>query len=96
MANALLPHEVEFWSHGRNIHDPSVCEGRHCPVHNPSLHHMRTWPMHWRSDRGILERICEHGIAHPDPSQFDWWRVTGQEWQAIHGCDGDCVSVRSR
>lgn len=28
---------------------------------------MREWPMNWRSDRGIMERICPHGVGHIDP-----------------------------
>lgn len=52
---------------------------------------MRDWMLHWRNDRAVFERICEHGIGHYDPDQFDYWRETGQEWQTIHGCDGDCV-----
>lgn len=51
---------------------------------------MSDWPAHWRHDRGILERVCSHGIGHPDSDQFDFWRETGQEWQGIHGCDGCC------
>ena len=51
---------------------------------------MRTWRLHWRGDRGIFERICQHGVGHPDPDQFEFWRVTGQEWQGVHGCDMCC------
>lgn len=73
-----------------NVHPESACEGRECTVHNPSDHHMRGWRLHWRSDKGIFERICPHGIGHPDPDQFEFWRETGQEWQAVHGCDFCC------
>lgn len=51
---------------------------------------MRRWPMNWRGDRGILERICPHGIGHPDPDQREFWNETGQEWQGVHGCDACC------
>lgn len=74
----------------RNVHDPALCVGRRCVVHNRSGHHMRDWWLHWRDDRGLFERLCVHGIGHPDPDQGDWWRESGQEWQGVHGCDGCC------
>jgi hypothetical protein len=70
-----------------NTHDESErCQARGCVIHSPSLHHMRYWPLHWRGDRGIFERICPHGVGHPDPDQFGYWRELNQMWQAIHGC----------
>ena len=53
-----------------------------CPIHQPSAHHMAGWPQHWRDDRGIVERICPHGIGHPDPDD--------QTSDTVHGCDGCC------
>jgi hypothetical protein len=72
------------------VHPGAVCEGRPCVIHNPTDHHMRTWPLLWRDDRAIFERVCEHGVGHPDPDQFDYWRDIGQEAQGVHGCDGCC------
>lgn len=73
------------------VHSRSLCEGRPCVIHAPTRHHMRSWTLHWRDDRGIFERLCpEHGTGHPDPDQFDYWIETGQEWQMVHGCCGDC------
>ena len=66
-----------------NAHDPSRCVGSVCCVHNPSDHHMRGWPQHWRGDRYLMERICPHGIGHPDPDDPNPDRV--------HGCDGCCT-----
>lgn len=79
----------------RNVHDWQQCqpegvESRPCVVHNPTLHHMRLWPLHWRDDRGIFERICPHGIGHPDPDQIPFWESSGREAESIHGCDGCC------
>ena len=74
-----------------NVHAMDNCAGRPCVIHNPTDHHMREWQLHWRNDRGIFERICEHGIGHPDPDQFDYWRQIGQEWQSVHGCDRCCL-----
>lgn len=75
-----------------NVHSPVLCASQSaCPMHNPSQHHMRGWRVVWRNDRGILERVCPHGCGHPDPDQFPFWDLTGQDWQAVHGCDGCCT-----
>jgi hypothetical protein len=77
------------------IHPESKCSGRRCVVHNPSEHGMRQWQLHWRDDRGIFERMCPaHGVGHPDPDQFQFWRETGQAWQGVHGCCGCCKGIR--
>lgn len=75
----------------RNVHDQKKCRGRACVIHGQTDHHMRGWTLLWRDDRGIFERICpDHGTGHPDPDQFDYWDITGQEWQGVHGCCGCC------
>lgn len=84
--------EMELLTQLRGIHSEKLCEGEVCVFHNPTDHHMRTWPMHWRGDRAIVERLCPaHGTGHPDPDQFPYWERTGQPWQKIHGCCGCCM-----
>ena len=56
-----------------------------CCIHAPSDHPLAGAPLHWRHDRRIFERICAHGIGHPDPD--DRARNGGD---GIHGCDGCC------
>lgn len=56
------------------VHPGTDCEGRECVVHNPSPHSMRNMALTWRSDRGIFERQCPHGVGHPDPDQKAYWR----------------------
>lgn len=73
-----------------NIHDKSKCKGQFCCVHNPSEHHMRTWPLNWRNDTSVMERICPHGVGHPDPDDAAYNIRIGQEWKTTHGCDGCC------
>ena len=87
-SDKLLPHEVEFWAGFSKVHNPTQCEGQNCPLHNPTDHTMRDWPLHWRADRGIVERICAHGVGHPDPSQFQFWDESGDGWKSTHGCCG--------
>lgn len=79
-----------------NVHDEIECMGRTCIIHSPTNHHMRSWPLHWRSDRGIFERICEHGIGHPDPDQYDYWDAIGRTEEGVHGCDSCCVPAPYR
>jgi hypothetical protein len=52
---------------------------------------MRDWNLHWRGDRGLFERICRHGVGHPDPDQYEYWHLTFQEYMSVHGCCGCCV-----
>lgn len=59
-----------------------------CPIHSPSKHHMITWRQNWRGDRAIMERLCKHGIGHPDPDDF---LVTIGLDSGTHGCDGCCM-----
>lgn len=73
-----------------NIHNDSQCSGEHCCIHNPSDHHMRSWPMVWRKDKGVMERICPHGIGHPDPDGAAHNVRIGRDYLNIHGCDGCC------
>lgn len=76
------------------VHDPSACAGRACCIHNPSAHHMAGWPRHWRPDRYLMERICPHGVGHPDPDHMAHiLEINPREAleHGIHGCDGCCA-----
>lgn len=74
-----------------NVHVRAACAGRACVVHNPSNHHMVSWPLNWRADTGQMERICTHGTGHPDPDDLAYQRTQGRDWMAIHGCCGCCL-----
>lgn len=72
------------------FHPESECVGP-CPLHKPSDHHMRDWPIVWRGDKGIFERTCPHGIGHPDPDSLrravEYYE---DAYAGVHGCDGCC------
>lgn len=70
-----------------NVHSTENCAGRPCVLHNPTQHHMTELPLLFRTDRGIVERVCEHGVGHPDPDQRG---IAG--WGSVHGCchEGCC------
>lgn len=75
-----------------NIHSPSACAGEFCVIHNPSDHNMRSFPTYWRADRGIMERICPHGVGHPDPDDLVFQDAHFPNRAAgVHGCDGCCA-----
>lgn len=82
------------------VHSKADCVvGTHCVIHNPSDHCMKDFPTHWRADRGLMERICPHGIGHPDPDDLHYKAIcfgnteVGKrqlECEVVHGCDGCC------
>lgn len=71
-------------------HSPDKCAGEFCPIHNASDHHMREWPLNWREDTGVMERICPHGVGHPDPDDAAHNIRIGREHLTVHGCCGCC------
>ncbi len=73
----------KLWTHGK-----VQCKGQTCTIHNYSEHHMRAWPQNYRFDRGIMERVCEHGVGHPDPDDLSK--------DTLHGCDGCCIVTKER
>ena len=72
-----------------NIHRKVDCKGRYCCMHKPSEHAMRDWPMLLR-ETGLVERLCSHGVGHPDPDSVAF---LGESWK-LHGCDGCEVKPR--
>jgi hypothetical protein len=65
-----------------------------CCIHNPSDHHMRSWPLNWRGDTGVMERLCPHRTGHPDPDHLAFIEfAAGQrvaDGQRQHGCRCGC------
>lgn len=70
-----------------HVHASNRCLGEVCPIHKPTNHHMRFMRLHYRHDRGIFERICEHGVGHIDPDDY---RTNNDLDAGAHGCDGCC------
>ena len=78
-----------------SVHTKDKCEGWFCCIHNPSDHKMKDWPTHWRDDRYLMERICKHGVGHPDPDDLDFKARNGfHDSEGVHGCDGCCTGPR--
>jgi hypothetical protein len=75
------------------IHRIEQCQrrpNRACVFHAPSVHHMRNWPLHLR-ETGLIERLCPHGIGHPDPDSLAYFLESDLDYSR-HGCDGCCRS----
>jgi hypothetical protein len=89
----LVP--FEFSNAHALVHNPNVCRGEKCALHNPSDHSMLKWPMLLR-ETGLVERTCEHGIGHPDPDSMRWMNKTFGDGWGIHGCDGCCFKSKEK
>ncbi len=68
------------------VHDDHDCTGKYCVIHNPSTHCLSTFPTHWRADRQLMERICTHGVGHPDPDHLDHLPAGRRHIESMHGC----------
>jgi len=93
----------------KTIHSPEVCRLEACSFHNPSNHGMETWDINIR-ETTLTERLCPHGIGHPDPDSVPWMHeifcamypldedekheLNDCHWW-IHGCDGCCSNARN-
>ena len=75
------------------VHKRVVCTGTHCAIHNPSDHHMKTWPMLVRAST-LIERMCGHRCGHPDPDSVAFFESVGKGHLSSHGCDLCCWSPR--
>lgn len=78
-------------------HNDGLCaDEKACCIHNPSDHPMVGFRRFWRGDRGLMERICPHGVGHPDPDALAYKQSVMSEsaYKAgaydVHGCDGCC------
>lgn len=67
------------------VHEQWHCLGNYCTIHKPSDHNMRGFKQLWRNDTKVMERVCEHGVGHPDPDEINQ--------DKLHGCDGCCLEV---
>lgn len=83
------------------VHSAQQCTGTACVIHNPSAHHMRDWPTNWRADRYLMERMCPHGVGHPDPDDLAFKRAHPRfattrraDTDSVHGCDGCCAGPK--
>lgn len=72
------------------VHSRDVCRGPWCVIHRPMPGPWTDWPLHWRSDRGFMERTCPCGVGHPAAEQHEYWASVGTGYMSVHGCCGRC------
>lgn len=93
-SRATVLAQLENTKNYMKAHNPCLCKGQVCCLHNRSAHHMRGFKQLFRYDRMMMERVCEHGVGHPDPDHLDYIRRERGESEyiveGIHGCDGCC------
>lgn len=76
-------------------HPPnSGCEEHGCVIHNPTLEAQMIGETFWSLAHGRMERICEHGVHHPDPDAVAWRLRKGLFPNVDHDCDGCCDPER--
>ena len=75
-------------------HDSTECALAYCCIHKPSGHPLASAPLRWQNDLRFMERVCAHGIGHPDPDSLDYINALFGEMAAAfvstHRCDGCC------
>lgn len=77
-----------------NVHPGFTCVSKFCVIHNPSNHHMKDWPLRWVDGKGLFERVCLHGVRHPDPDDIHAKVLLGQSATlGVHGCCEDLCCV---
>lgn len=97
-ATAMSQGTKEFYQDGFGnilmVHKRTEGCDESCVIHNPSDHPMKDFPTLWRADRQLMERVCPHGVGHPDPDHISFnGKIHGVEnavVESVHGCDGCC------
>lgn len=84
-----------------SIHNPTQCAGRPCVFHNPSDHALSKAKVSYNESLHRVERVCSHGIHHPDVDEvvkvYDGFGETEALKFAKHNdCDGCCLGGYAR
>jgi hypothetical protein len=73
----------------KRAHSKGSCRGPYCTIHNRSDHHMRSFPQIWNPMIFCMQRVCTHGIGHPDPDEINNDVVVKIDHET--NCCGCCV-----
>jgi hypothetical protein len=75
-----------------NTHQPSQCSDHPCVIHNTgSLHPLTMEPAFWNAEQGCIERVCYHGVHHPDRDDEAYYISMGHGSRDHDDCDGCCT-----
>jgi hypothetical protein len=86
------PQEETLLESGQKLkhHVKAYCSGN-CCLHGTSTYVSCKAPRQWRSDRGIIEHVCPHGVGHPCRAGLEYATIVGKHHDdGVHGCDGCC------
>lgn len=50
-----------------DIHSINLCASYACSIHHPSQHLMVGMLQVYDFDKKLMQRVCNHGVKHPDP-----------------------------
>lgn len=77
----------------QGVHPKKGCTGT-CYIHNKSRHPLRHAPLKINMETGMIERMCEHNIGHPDVDYLRARQESGEDisFMGIHHCDGCCTT----
>ena len=82
------PNLLEHTNTTYNTHAADFCDTEFpCSIHRRSNHPMRPFPQTWCGQHNIMERLCPHGLAHPDPDDY---LVRTEQVATAHPCDDCC------
>lgn len=74
------------------VHSQMACAYRHCAIHGTaSIHPLSMEPLIWDDDYQTVQRLCAHGIKHPDKDNVDYFEEIGGFPYVHNQCDGCCT-----
>lgn len=71
-------------------HDAGTCKGSRCPIHNPSDHALRSFPLDFIPEAGCMARIVGETRV-PDPDDYKILNGAKVIWRNSAVC-GDCLT----
>lgn len=79
------------WLIELKVHSVESCSGQFCVIHNPSMHHMRFWPIAFDPGHSFLAlRSCQHQMLHPDPDSLAYVEKASKEKLDHECCPETC------
>lgn len=84
----MLYNGLEHSSISIYSHEPGECPESICVFHKRTNHHLRHFRQRWNLGLGMMERVCTHNVAHPDPDDIS---IRSGQNDGKHSCDACCI-----
>lgn len=75
-------------------HEAGICQGEVCPLHKPTNHALRSLPLDWDGERGVMCRLLGD-VQVPDPDDFKILSGAKVIWQNSIRCNTCEIEVAS-